>query len=70
MTLREFCETALSNDVIGIVEDDIIREEPKECCAAFRYLMNEDSRLDREIDRFTFGKTKIHPHTILIVKLK
>ena len=60
MTLREFCETALSNDVIGIVEDDIIREEPKECCAAFRYLMNEDSRLDREIDRFTFQVNKLY----------
>lgn len=71
MTLREFCESALSNDIIGIVENDIIREEPKECQAAFRYLKNEDNRLDREIDRFTFGKTKNRPQTtILIVKLK
>lgn len=70
MTLRDFCETALSNDIIGIVEEDIIRETPNECEAAFRYLLRNDKRLDREIDRFTYGKTDIFPHVILIVKLK
>ena len=70
MKLREFCECALSNDLIGIVED-IMHETPKEVHAAFRLLENNDDILDREIDRFTYGKCSfLSSREILYVKLK
>lgn len=58
MTVREFCEKALSNDLICFV-DDIMRGEPTEVTAAYRLLMDDDPDiLDREVERFTYGKAE------------
>ena len=70
MTVREFCEKALSNDLIGFV-DDILRDEPEKVHAAYRLLLDADqSLLDREVDRFTYGKVKcFKPRCALILQL-
>lgn len=62
MRLREFCETALSNDLVGFV-DDILnpKEEPEKAFACYRLLMENSPLLDREIDRFTYGKATCFP---------
>lgn len=58
MTVREFCEKALSNDLICFV-DDIMRGEPTEVTAAYRLLLDDDADiLDREVERFTYGKAE------------
>ena len=58
MTVREFCEKALSNDLICFV-DDILRGEPTEVMAAYRLLLDDNPDiLDREVERFTYGKAE------------
>lgn len=69
MTFKEFCEKALSNDIIGIVTD-ILRCDATEIKAAYRYLMDEDERLNKKVDRFTYGISEKYDRTILFVKLE
>ena len=70
MTVREFCEKALSNDLICFV-DDILRGEPTEVHAAYRLLMDDDPDiLDREVERFTYGKAEcFKPRDVLMLQL-
>lgn len=71
MKLREFCEAALSNDLVGFI-DDILnpKEEPEKAFACYRLLMENHPFLDREIDRFTYGKVKCANRQALLIQLK
>lgn len=71
MKLREFCESALSNDLVGFV-DDILnpKAEPEKVFACYRLLMENHPFLDREIDRFTYGKVKCANSQVLLIQLK
>lgn len=69
MKVKEFCEAALSNDLIGFV-DDILKGSPKEIIPAYKLLLSNDAILEKEVDRFTYGKAKEYKQTILFVKTK
>lgn len=80
LSFKEFCEKALSNDVVCIV-DDIMHGKPKYgSAAAYRFLLEKghparpsyaDEVLDKEVERFTIGKCDpVYRHAHLIVKLK
>lgn len=79
MEFQEFCEKALSNDVICIV-DEIIHGKPvHESVAAYRFLLKKgdparpawaDEVLDKEVERFSYGKAALdYNHVHFIVKL-
>ena len=62
MKLKEFCEKALSNDLVGFVDDiSDPKAEPEKAFACYRLLMDNSPLLDREIDRFTYGKATCFP---------
>lgn len=62
MKLREFCEKALSNDLVGFINDiSDPKAEPEKAHACYRLLMENHPFLDREIDRFTYGKATCFP---------
>lgn len=69
MKVKEFCEAALSNDLIGFV-DDILRGDPLAITSSYKLLLSNSAILEKEVDRFTYGKIKGYKHTILLVKIK
>ena len=69
MTFRTFCETALSNDLICVVTN-ILHGDPAEIKAAYKYLVDNDERLNKKVDRFTYGISEKYDRTILFVKLE
>lgn len=80
LTFKEFCEKALSNDVVCIV-DDILHGKPKYCSfAAYQFLLEKgnparpsyaDDVLDKEVERFTIGKCDpVYGRSHFIVKIK
>lgn len=80
MKFREFCELALSNDIICIV-DDIVHGKPlRKSVAAFQFILDDGHQLkpewanevlDKEVESFTYGKiASDYKHTHLIVKLR
>lgn len=71
MKLREFCETALSNDLVGFIDDiSDPKAEPEKAHACYRLLMENSPLLDREIDRFTYGKVKCANRQAILIQLK
>ena len=72
MLFKEFCEKALSNDLIGFVEDDIMKDVPAKVFPAYKFLLEEADQdlLTRKIDRFTYAAVDGYNRNILIVKLE
>ena len=72
MLFKEFCEKALSNDLIGFVEGDIMKDVPAEVSPAYKFLLEEADQdlLTRKIDRFTYAAVDGYNRNILIVKLE
>lgn len=70
MTFGDFCKKALSNDLIGLV-DDVMQGEPEEIKPAYKFLVEGGELLDRNVDRFTYGKCKDEKilRDVLFVKL-
>lgn len=76
MKFKEFCEKALSNDVICVTDDIIYGKPIHESVAAYRFLDDKkrpdwaENLMEHEVKRFTYGKcAKDYPHTHLIVQL-
>ena len=71
MKFKDFCELALSNDIIGIV-NDITRDDPTETKTAYKWLLSDADELEKQVTRFTYGNTTLYNdgHTILFVLLK
>ena len=73
MKLLEFVEKVLSNDVITIVDDVVHGKAIHDPTAAYCFLLEDGKRpawadevLDKEIERFTYGKMpEPYPHTQL-----
>lgn len=72
MLFKEFCEKALSNDLIGFVEGDIMKDVPTEASPAYKFLLEEADQdlLTRKIDRFTYAAVDGYNRNVLIVKLE
>ena len=70
MTVKEFCEKSLSNDLIGFV-DDVFKDTPTEVKAAYRFLLEDNQDiLNREIKRFTYGGVKGCNRDVLIIQIE
>ena len=72
MKMKEFCEKALSNDLIGFV-NNITKDEPEEVTAAYRFLLEDadQSVLEKEIERFTYANVKcFKPSYVFLVQLE
>jgi hypothetical protein len=69
VTLRQFCEMALSNENICITDNaingGILKQKP-----AYKFLMENDSELDMLVDRFTSGHQTGDHRIYLFVSLK
>lgn len=78
MLFKEFCEKALSNDVICIVDDVVNRNLIREPVAAYRFLLDDDSPtkpewanevLSKKVERFTIAVDCYHNKKSFLVKL-
>lgn len=72
ITLKEFCEKALSNDLIALVDDVINpQEQPEKVIACYWLLLDVHKDLEKEIERFSYGFVDCFPaRPVLLVQLK
>lgn len=79
MKFGEFCEKALSNDVICIVDNIMHVKSVSKAVAAYRFLLEDgegkpswaNEMMDKEVERFTYGKCAAdYDQVHLIVQLR